>query len=82
MSWQDASIAITGTFLVIVLGSVLIREILKTAQLVLAVNGQIRLEDQYRQSRSASAAALRPAAKSRGVNRQVEPLKMTNGEDA
>ena len=70
MSWQDASIAITGTFLVIVLGSVLIREILKTAQLVLAVNGQIRLEDQYRQSRSASAAALRPQGAGPHLRRQ------------
>jgi hypothetical protein len=77
MSWQDTTIAIAGTLLVVGLGSALIREILRTAQLVLAVNGQIRLEEQHRQTRSANTAA-----KLRSMDKQVEPLMMKNGEDA
>jgi hypothetical protein len=83
MSWQDATIAIAGALLVVGLGSALIREILRTAQLVLAVNGQIRLEDQYRKSKAESTAARqRQAVKSKLVREQVEILTMKNGEHA
>ena len=44
MSWQQTSIAISGTMLVVVLGSVLIWQIFRTVQLVLTMNGLMELE--------------------------------------
>ena len=83
MSWQDASIAITGTFLVIVLGSVLIWQIFKTAQVVLAANGQIKLEERRLRSIEETAAAQqRLAVDLKTLEEQVDTLSMKDGEYA
>ena len=70
MSWQDASIAITGTFLVIVLGSVLIWQIFKTGRTGLSA----KREDAYRRlAEEATSAQLRTAE---GLSAHAESIRI------
>ena len=83
MSWQDASVAVTGTVMVIVLGSVLIWQIFRTAQVALIERGQLPMKARHLHSIEETAEALwQPRAQLEARGEQVDAQTTKNGEDA
>lgn len=61
-NWPDAAVAVAGITMVLVIASVAIWQVMRTAQVKLAADGRERIEAQYRQAIADGTAAQQVTA--------------------